>query len=331
MGSLVSLPGGGDRGCTRASDRVRTSRGRRPHAGTSLNRRRSGLLVRCRPRTRSGYGEILADPAQQQRNRASAPAAPAASSMQARSARHGSWWTRKAIVQELGLRVTAAAAAETYGIVEMLAGDAAAVERELASATGAWRSARPRTSRISPPTRRRSTSRGGTIKRSSSQRGRRGCDRAGRSVRGSPVAGRAEASRGASERRPRRWRGSGDARRRDGFHRVARRRLHGSRRRAADAAVARPSPRRSRSRRSSCTSKRATWPRGRAVYWTHSRLPDHIRFPERRRRSASASDGISTTPRASRSAGSRPGRPRATTLPTPTPLSRSSYRAPART
>jgi tetratricopeptide (TPR) repeat protein len=37
----------------------------------------------------------------------------------------------KALVQELGLRVTAASAAETYGIVEMLAGDPVAAEREL--------------------------------------------------------------------------------------------------------------------------------------------------------------------------------------------------------
>jgi hypothetical protein len=42
----------------------------------------------------------------------------------------------KSIVQELGLRVTAAAAAETYGIVEMLAGAAGAAERELASGFG---------------------------------------------------------------------------------------------------------------------------------------------------------------------------------------------------
>jgi predicted ATPase/DNA-binding SARP family transcriptional activator len=37
----------------------------------------------------------------------------------------------KELVQELGLRVSAASAAETYGIVEMLAGDPAAAEREL--------------------------------------------------------------------------------------------------------------------------------------------------------------------------------------------------------
>jgi predicted ATPase len=42
----------------------------------------------------------------------------------------------KTIVDELGLRVTAASAAETYGIVEMLAGDAAAAERELAAGYG---------------------------------------------------------------------------------------------------------------------------------------------------------------------------------------------------
>ena len=40
--------------------------------------------------------------------------------------------SHREVVGELGLRVTAASAAETYGIVEMLAGDPAAAERELA-------------------------------------------------------------------------------------------------------------------------------------------------------------------------------------------------------
>ncbi len=77
--------------------------------------------------------EILAEPGQQRRIRASALRAlaglkaMAGAFVEARElvAAH------KAIVQELGLRVTAASAAETYGIVEMLAGDPAAAEREL--------------------------------------------------------------------------------------------------------------------------------------------------------------------------------------------------------
>jgi tetratricopeptide (TPR) repeat protein len=44
--------------------------------------------------------------------------------------------SHKAILQELGLTVTAAYAAETYGIVEMLAGDPAAAERELSRGFG---------------------------------------------------------------------------------------------------------------------------------------------------------------------------------------------------
>ena len=44
--------------------------------------------------------------------------------------------THREVLGELGLRVTAASAAETYGIVEMLAGDPAAAERELASGYG---------------------------------------------------------------------------------------------------------------------------------------------------------------------------------------------------
>jgi predicted ATPase len=78
--------------------------------------------------------EILADPLQQQRNRASALRALAG--LKAMVGAFGEARelvdAHKAIVRELGLRVTAAAAAETYGIVEMLAGDAAAAERELA-------------------------------------------------------------------------------------------------------------------------------------------------------------------------------------------------------
>ena len=79
--------------------------------------------------------EILADTLQQQRNRASALRALAG--LKAMVGDFGEARelveAHKAIVQELGLRVTAAAAAETYGIVEMLAGDAAAAERELAT------------------------------------------------------------------------------------------------------------------------------------------------------------------------------------------------------
>ena len=41
--------------------------------------------------------------------------------------------SHREVVEELGLRVTAASAAETYGIVEMLAGDPVAAERELRS------------------------------------------------------------------------------------------------------------------------------------------------------------------------------------------------------
>ena len=82
--------------------------------------------------------EILEDPVQQQRNRASALRALAG--LKAMVGEFGEARelvdAHKAIVQELGLRVTAAAAAETYGIVEMLAGDAGAAERELASGYG---------------------------------------------------------------------------------------------------------------------------------------------------------------------------------------------------
>ncbi len=79
--------------------------------------------------------EILGNPLQQQRNRASALRALAG--LKAMVGAFGEARelveAHKAIVQELGLRVNAAAAAETYGIVEMLAGDAAAAERELAT------------------------------------------------------------------------------------------------------------------------------------------------------------------------------------------------------
>ena len=82
--------------------------------------------------------EILADPVQQQRNRASALRALAGlkAMVGAFDEARELVDAHKAIVQELGLRVTAAAAAETYGIVEMLAGDAGAAERELASGYG---------------------------------------------------------------------------------------------------------------------------------------------------------------------------------------------------
>ena len=82
--------------------------------------------------------EILADPVQQQRNRASALRALAGlkAMMGAFGEARELVDAHKAIVQELGLRVTAAAAAETYGIVEMLAGDAGAAERELDSGYG---------------------------------------------------------------------------------------------------------------------------------------------------------------------------------------------------
>ena len=77
---------------------------------------------------------ILAEPAQQQRIRASALRALAGLKAMAGKVAEARELVdaHKAIVQELGLRVTAASAAETYGIVEMLAGDPAAAERELA-------------------------------------------------------------------------------------------------------------------------------------------------------------------------------------------------------
>jgi len=77
--------------------------------------------------------EILAEPEQQRRNRASALRALAGLNAMAGDFDDAREFVaaHKALVQELGLRVTAASAAETYGIVEMLAGDPAAAEREL--------------------------------------------------------------------------------------------------------------------------------------------------------------------------------------------------------
>jgi len=77
--------------------------------------------------------EILAQPAEQRRIRASALRALAGlkamegSFDEARQATAGC----RTILQDLGLRVTAASASETYAIVELLAGDPAAAEREL--------------------------------------------------------------------------------------------------------------------------------------------------------------------------------------------------------
>jgi tetratricopeptide (TPR) repeat protein len=77
--------------------------------------------------------EILARPGEQRRTRASALRALAAlkaiegSFEEARRAMAGS----RTILEDLGLRVTAASAAETYAIVELLEGDPAAAEREL--------------------------------------------------------------------------------------------------------------------------------------------------------------------------------------------------------
>jgi DNA-binding SARP family transcriptional activator len=77
--------------------------------------------------------EILAQPGQQRRIRASALRA--LGGLKAMAGAFGEARelvaAHKEHVQELGLRVSAASAAETYGIVEMLAGDPAAAEREL--------------------------------------------------------------------------------------------------------------------------------------------------------------------------------------------------------
>jgi predicted ATPase len=77
--------------------------------------------------------EILGQPAQQRRIRASALRALAGLKAMAGAFDEARELvaTHKELVQELGLRVSAASAAETYGIVEMLAADPAAAEREL--------------------------------------------------------------------------------------------------------------------------------------------------------------------------------------------------------
>ena len=78
--------------------------------------------------------EILAQPGQQRRITASALRALAGLKAMAGSfaeARELAAANRQ-VLEELGLRVTAASSAETYGIVEMLAGDPVAAERELA-------------------------------------------------------------------------------------------------------------------------------------------------------------------------------------------------------
>jgi DNA-binding SARP family transcriptional activator len=77
--------------------------------------------------------EILAEPEQQRRIRASALRALAGLNAMAGDFDEARRFVadHKALVQELGLRVTAASAAETYGIVEMLSGDPGAAEREL--------------------------------------------------------------------------------------------------------------------------------------------------------------------------------------------------------
>jgi predicted ATPase len=77
--------------------------------------------------------EILGEPGQQRRIRASALRALAGLNAMAGAFGEARELVaaHKELVQELGLRVSAASAAETYGIVEMLAGDPAAAEREL--------------------------------------------------------------------------------------------------------------------------------------------------------------------------------------------------------
>jgi DNA-binding SARP family transcriptional activator len=78
--------------------------------------------------------EILAQPGQQRRIMASALRALAGLKAMAGSFTEARELvaSHREVVGDLGLRVTAASAAETYGIVEMLAGDPAAAERELA-------------------------------------------------------------------------------------------------------------------------------------------------------------------------------------------------------
>jgi DNA-binding SARP family transcriptional activator len=82
--------------------------------------------------------EILAQPGQQRRIIASALRALAGLKAMAGAFAEARELVaaQKEVLGELGLRVTAASAAETYGIVEMLAGDLAAAERELSSGYG---------------------------------------------------------------------------------------------------------------------------------------------------------------------------------------------------
>jgi DNA-binding SARP family transcriptional activator len=79
--------------------------------------------------------EILAQPGQQRRIIASALRALAGLKAMAGSFSEARelFASHREVLGELGLRVTAASAAETSGIIEMLAGDPAAAERELAS------------------------------------------------------------------------------------------------------------------------------------------------------------------------------------------------------
>ena len=116
----------------------------------------------------------------------------------------------KAIVQELGLRVTAAAAAETYGIVEMLAGDAAAAERELATGYGLLEEI-GETQNFPDLAAKLADAlyvQGRTIKRSSSARSARLRPRRTIGPRASSGGPWAKLLRGAASwRRPRRWRG----------------------------------------------------------------------------------------------------------------------------
>ena len=81
---------------------------------------------------------ILAQPGQQRRIRASATRALAGLKAMAGEFEEARDLVaaHKEIAEELGLRVTSASAAETYGIVELLAGDPAAAERELSQGYG---------------------------------------------------------------------------------------------------------------------------------------------------------------------------------------------------
>ena len=82
--------------------------------------------------------EILAQPGQQRRIIASALRALAGLKAMAGSFSEARelFASHREVLGELGLRVTAASAAETSGIIEMLAGDPAAAERELAEGYG---------------------------------------------------------------------------------------------------------------------------------------------------------------------------------------------------